>query len=158
MTTEATPYKADRKIENSKLPWKYLKTLASAQRQFTATIPVGQTKEHYMRPSYWDVVAIQLDIYSKIHVIAEDGSFYGEYLVIDCSRIHATLVELFYVDIESVTQETPAAEEEYKYAWKGPVKRHCVIRVIDDEIVKSEMPSKAECQQWIAAKSVSVPA
>ena len=150
--TKSKPYTIEGGRENPKLPWKYLKTLAASQRQFTATIPVG-----HMRTSYWDVVAIQFEVNTKLNIIAEDGSFYGEYLVVACSRIHAQLVELLYVDIETAALQNRIPED-YVYAWKGNVLRHCVLRTSDNEIVVQEMASKQECMEWIAAKMGSVAA
>ena len=149
----STPYVAASESEKPKLPWKYLKPFGTNHKQFSATIPVGITREEYLRPAYWDVVSVQFEPYSLIHVVAEDGAFYGQYLITHTSNTGATLVELLFKDLEEAATAALVDDEEYEYKYRGPVHKHCVIRRSDDHVVLKEQPSKAACLQWIAAKA-----
>jgi hypothetical protein len=38
----------------------------------------------------------------------------------------------------------------YKVEYKGPTKKHCVIRLSDNEIVQEGIAQKSEAQRWVS--------
>ena len=150
--SNSKPYVASSEEEQAKLPWKYLRPFSANHKQFSATIPAGITEDEFMRPAYWDVVSVQFEPYSIVHVVAEDGAFYGQYLVTTASRTGAQLVKLMNIDLSGAHELAPD-DEEYEYRYRGPMHKHCVIRKADGQVVLAEQHSKAACLQWIAAKA-----
>jgi len=62
----------------------------------------GTTRERLLDPSYYSVVGDMFLPYDKLHVIAEDRSYYAELLVTDCGRGYASVTELGFHPLEAL--------------------------------------------------------
>lgn len=135
-------------------PAEYTRTL------WTVTVEPGITRETIESSAFWNHVARKLKPYDRIEVQCDDGTFFGEYLVLSTGRAWAKVHCLqFHKLTNSDVSETQAAlnDQDYEVAWKGPHKKFCVVRVSDKEILKDEIPNKDDAYKWMNqhAKTVS---
>jgi len=128
-----------------------VKSAETRHNRWSATIPEDHTLEDLMNPRYWSAAALMFRRGDIIEVRTDDEAYFGEFIVLDCSRIHAALKELRWVDL-SDTEKVSIDSETYEYKWKGPHLRHCVLRKSDGEVVLQEQATKQACVDWIAGR------
>ncbi len=120
---------------------------------YCATAEAGITFKQMLEVDYWAHVARQLKPYNMVECRSEDGTFWGLVLVMEVGRNWAKVHPLQYValDTKDVAQTRTAMESksEYRVEWKGPVKKHAVIRNKDDAIVHEGSASKVDAQAWL---------
>jgi len=109
----------------------------------------GSIREDFLKPDYWSHIAFQLEPYHMIEVRADDGTYWGEYLVLSCERTWAKVKELRWHELDH--QATDLQELIYKF--RGPHCKHSVIRVSDSSVLIEKLPSKEDALKWIAANS-----
>ena len=114
--------------------------------RWAATIEPDHILEDLMKPHYWAHSAMYFTPGDIVEVRTEDGSHYGRFYVTDCSRTHASMFKLEWHKLDGATAEHV---EDYVYAWKGPVKKHCILRVADQTLVQEQLPTKKDALQWI---------
>lgn len=113
---------------------------------FDAVLPPDHTLEDILTPRYWSHTAIKFNPGDIINIRYDDGSHYGRFYVVDCSRVHVSLHKLEWVELGATEV---LQSEEYKYKWRGPLHKHCVIRVSDDQVVAEQLPTKAAALEWM---------
>lgn len=120
---------------------------------YCATAEAGVTFKQMLEPDYWAHEARKLKPYDLVECRSDDGTFWGLALVLEAGRNWVKLAQLQYVplDTKDVAQTRTAQEgkAEYRLEWKGPVKKHTVIRNKDDAIVHEGAGSKADAQAWL---------
>lgn len=133
-------------------------------RQFSHKAEAGVTRKHLLEKEYWSHVSEVLTPYSKIEVRNADGSYYGIYLVLDCSRGWAKVQELNWWNLTTAdvadTQSNQGASSDYEIAHKGPNKKWVVIRKSDGVVISKDPIERKEMAQawltnWLASKSHS---
>lgn len=107
-----------------------------------------------LQPAFWAHVAPTIKIGDRIEVTAHDGSWIYELLVRSKPvgrATEATVIPLNFYDLNAIDAETRATAVgvEYEYAFKGPVLKHCVIRLADRTIVAEKLDTKAQALDWI---------
>lgn len=122
---------------------------------FAVTVEPGITKADVLRTDFWAHVSKQLRVSDKIILTVDDGSIYGELLVIASDRLWAKMHILQWVNLQtrdvSETQAAgPSPEDNYLIEWKGNVKKHVVIRKSDQAILHEGDQTKAEAAAWLA--------
>jgi len=125
-----------------------LKSAEFERIQWVATVEQGVTREDLLEPSFWSLAAVNLSPYNRIEVRCDDGTFYGEYLVLDSSRTWAKLYELSFhqltsSDVSLSQTEKPALVLDI--AFKGPHKKWCVLR---GEDILQEGMLKNDAEDW----------
>lgn len=110
------------------------------------------SKSHIEQPEYWTHIARRLTPGDLIEVFAENGSFYGELLVRVCDKNWAKVAVLSWHDFESQA----VASTKFDVVWKGPVNKHCVVRVSDGEIIEKGFQTKAEGAAWIETQKAVI--
>lgn len=118
--------------------------------QWDAVIAADHTLKDVMNPAYWAHHATKFQNGDIVSVYTEDESNYGRFIVTGCSRTHVNLHKLEWHQLSTTESAT---SEEYAYAWKGPTKRHCVIRKSDSVIVQEALPTKEDAIKWIASSA-----
>ena len=117
------------------------------RNRWSVILSPSHRKEDLSVPKFWSIHASKLNNGDIIEVRTEDETAYGEFIVIECSRIHAKVQELSWHELGA--KEQASGDPEYMYKWRGPIHRHCVVRISDQHPMVSEMPSKDACLQWI---------
>jgi len=120
-----------------------------AVSNFWTIIPDEATKfEDLLVPEYWAHVAARLRTSDIISVVAEDGSYYAQLYVAVAGSKYAKVVPLFKADLESAIEETPALVT-HVVKFKGPILKHCVIRLSDKEIISQGHSAKQDAENWL---------
>ncbi|QKJ88017.1 hypothetical protein PMPD1_3084 [Paramixta manurensis] len=101
----------------------------------------GQTFEDFKEPDAWAHVAVQLKKFDKIELVAEDGSFYAEGVVLKVTKTSAHVH--FHIHANLNEKSEPELKEPTYYAeFAGPHARWRVVRRADGEVVESGIESK----------------
>lgn len=108
--------------------------------------PEKLERKHLVDPSFWAVIARQLRPGDVIECFAQDGTHYGELLVLAADRAYAKVHVLRW---EALTTAEVSETQDYKIQWKGAQKKHCVIRAKDGEIIHEGEQTKEGAQQWL---------
>lgn len=132
-------------------------TLREAEYRRTVwelTVEKGIEPKAVLQPAFWAHVAGRLKIGDRIEASAADGSWLYELIVRSKPlgrATEATVIPLNFYDLNAIDAETKAAMSgvEYEYAFKGPVLKHCVIRLADRTIVAEKLDTKAQALDWI---------
>ncbi len=146
---------------NLKLPTGYanLKESDGARQQFYAIVHDKNTElEDVLEPSYWAHHANRFVVgggsgFPEVTLVWEDGSRYLRLIVLGTGHLSAVVKVLEDKRLDDqqtaeISRENP--DVPFLYAWKGPTKRHCVIRAKDKEIVKDGFATKEAADKEIA--------
>ena len=105
----------------------------------------GHTRAHIEQPEYWSHIARRLTPGDIIEVLAENGAFYGQVLVRVSDKLWAKVAVLSWHEFDSQSVDSKKLE----VTWKGPVNKHCVVRVSDGEIIEKGFQTKDEAAAWV---------
>jgi hypothetical protein len=142
----------DKKTEPRKLILPRFKDAAYERNIWQAVIEAGVSFEDVQNPTFWAHVSGKIKQNDRIEVIAEDGAYFAELLVLDCDRLWAKTAVLRFVELSApdIAAEllTPLSCG-YKVEYKGPTLKHVVIRLSDNVIVREGIARKGDAQAWI---------
>jgi len=113
---------------------------------FDAVLPQDHTLEDVLTPRYWAHTAMKFNPGDIINIRYDDGSVYGRLYVTDCSRTHVAVHKLEWSKIGA---GEAMQREEYRYKFRGPHWKHCVIREGDEAVVQTNLPTKDAALEWI---------
>ncbi len=119
-----------------------------ARNVWTCTAPSGAQPEDFLRPEYWGMVAKTMKPFDHVEVRTDDGTFWGEYLVLASDRTWAKLHPLREVVLPSADAED--ISKDYKIEHKGPHLKYCVIRKSDSSIVHEGEQERLGAEQWLS--------
>lgn len=127
------------------------------QHVWRAFAEQGVTLETLKDPAYWANWGHRMTPWDMIIVTTEDGTLWAELLVLSCGRTYANVKvlrseNLTTADVEQ-TQGAGVTQSTYQYVWKGPNKRHCIVRS-DGEIVHEGSQTKVEAVAWAVQNKV----
>lgn len=109
--------------------------------------------EDLLKPEYWVNVAEKFKPFDKVEARADDGSWYAEYLVLETSRkwtrMHMLASHNLTTQDVSLTQ---SKLQEFAVEFKGPHRKHCVIRLSDQEIIHEGESTKSGAHAWLAER------
>jgi hypothetical protein len=110
---------------------------------------MGTTVNDMLAPEYWTHVASKLKSLDRIEAVAEDGSWFADFIVLHGGAVSAKVVLLHRVQLETVD---PAAmeTETHEVKWRGPVVKWSVVRKSDGLVLKDGFPSKADAAEHMA--------
>lgn len=112
--------------------------------RYAAVVDDGTSVDDLKRPEFWCHVANKLRQTDVIEVLPEDGSFFAELLVLKTGIGFAKVMLLRHVDLEG--QETDGDSDLVHVQWKGPHRKHSVIRKSDGEILRDGFATKADAE------------
>lgn len=118
-----------------------------AIRHHVVTVEDASHPEDFEKPEFWSLVANQLQIGDHIEVRDDAMTFWAEYLVTACDATWAKTQCLRKVKLDAEVGKEISSE--FKVEYKGPHKKHCVIRVSDKSIVKEGCQTAAEGRGWL---------
>ena len=128
-----------------------LSLMQSVQAIYTATPPVGTTKEDMMNPIFWSHVVRKLKPMFEIWAMPKDGAWYGKWLVIfaDANNFQVKLKELAFYPLEELSE--PELEgDPYLVKWISPPVRFGIIRKADKAVIKDRFETKEQAYAWKA--------
>lgn len=148
---EAIAEKVEKKVVGARKPTR-LKEADHERHVWIVSVPSDVTFEQAQQPDFWAHVGAQLRPCARIEVMPDDMAWFGELIVVSCDRLWAKTAPLRFVRLdEAPAFEVPASlGSGYEVQYKGPTKKHCVIRLSDNQIVREEIQTKAEANAWIA--------
>lgn len=127
-----------------------LKLAEQANNFWQAYAPDGCTPEDIENPIFWSVYSQKLRPFDGIRVIAEDGTWMANCIVIQSSRTETK------VHVEKVIQlmqvETPDIKDPYYIKWAGPKKMWCLFRTEDGARIKEGMQTQEEAATYKSQK------
>lgn len=116
----------------------------------------GTLPEDLLRRDYWAHLGRELKPLDKIEAIAEDGTWYAEYLVLGCDRLWAKVHllsshDLTTQDVSATQAELSEADFTVKFV---PAKKWCVLDKpttvgTPPGYLKDQCQTKQEAQEWL---------
>jgi hypothetical protein len=150
IASEASPAPAPVKKEAVyRLTGPRMKEASYARTVYHVTPEAGTPFEALLRAEYWAHVAIKLRPMDRVEVLAEDGGYFAELLVISTSRLAATVAVLSHVVLTSADQAPATDEGRYDTKWGGPVAKWRVVRRVDNVVVRDGFANKDEARRFI---------
>lgn len=141
---------ADNKVVGARKPTR-LKEAEHSRNIWLLSVPSDITLDNLLQPDFWAHVGAQLRPCARIEVVPEDMSWFAELIVLDCGRLWAKVAPLRFVELAGKADvPTPSAADAYKVEFKGPIKKHVVIRQSDKVIVQEGIAQKEDAHRWIA--------
>lgn len=124
---------------------------------YVARIPRGVRLEDVLVPSFWAHTAPKLKPYDKIELRAEDGTWYGEVIVMDSSRTWARVKPLvgpvFFTTAD--VSESQAAETNFEVLHRGP-KKWSVIDKKNRKVYFEGGALREDAETWIKTEGQKV--
>jgi hypothetical protein len=120
-----------------------------------ATPAAGTKYEDILGAEYWKHVAVSFQPHSRIEVVPEDGTWFAELFIVSCGRNWANVLPLRHVEL-AAPAVTPETDPKYKVMWRGMTHKHCVVRVSDKEVIKTEFATAAEAAKWLEEYEATV--
>lgn len=124
----------------------------SHRRDWVVNAEVGTTIQDVLDPAYWAYVvkssSIQLSPYDRIEVRLESGEWVAELMVVNVGMTWASvhLLKLHELSDSAVPVPEPT---KFDIQWKGPQRKHAVIRLADGDVVQEGFGQKAEAADWL---------
>jgi len=121
---------------------------AEYERMIWGAYPApGVQPDDLLKPSYWANVGAQMQPYHKIEVRPEDGSYYGELLVLSCGPGFAQVQTLFIIELGDQYHEKVTIGP-YLINYGGPVQKWRVIRASDNHVMSQGFSNKGQALRW----------
>lgn len=111
-------------------------------------VPAEYSFEDATTPEFWTHVANTLKLGDKIEMLAENGTWYAELLVVYIDRGTVKTAVLFKTDL-AAEAPVPSLIDGYKVEWSGPHTKWRVVRQKDGEVVHTHEPDKARAAAWL---------
>jgi hypothetical protein len=112
------------------------------------TPEVGTEPDDLLDTAYWAHVAIQMRPYDKVEVRADDGSYYGEMLVLLTGRTWAKVTPLFFKRLEEASADD-VDDEEMFIKFSGPKAKWRVLRTKDGMVLSEGHSTKDLAATWM---------
>jgi len=133
-----------------KLPVPRMKSAEYMRQCHRVTPEAGTPYDAVTEPSYWAHVAQKINPYDKIEVVAEDGAWYAELLVLSVDKMAITVREIVLIDLHGDSTEDAEGDQEqsdYFSKYRGPHLQWCVMRRSDQACVRDKIQTKVQAQQ-----------
>ena len=125
-----------------------LKLMETAHNHWCLHAPDGAPPDDVKKGDFWSLCSERFRPFDFITVIANDGTWLVEAIVLSCARtwaqVHVRKTEKF---ADAVAPESSRA---YKAEWKGPELKWCVIRESDKAMVQDGLDNAKAANAWLA--------
>ncbi|HEY9064717.1 MAG TPA: hypothetical protein VIO33_07010, partial [Burkholderiaceae bacterium] len=118
------------------------------RRDFCVNAEEGTLPTDIVNPAYWSHVAAQLQQFDRIDVREETGAWLAELIVIDGGRNYAK-VYMAKLHLFHDTDRIAAPAAKHRVEWKGPQRKHSVIRIADNQVLQEGFPDKSAASAWL---------
>lgn len=116
-----------------------------ARSIWQVTAEPGMTPESFLEPGVWANVAQQMKPFDTVTVLADDASWWAEYLVWDTDRLWAKVQLLRKVARTGASEDTPQRRDEYHVVYRG-TRKYSVLRKSDNAVIKDGFSTKEDAQ------------
>lgn len=107
----------------------------------------GEYQEDFLQPEYYANVAVNMRPMDHVEIRCDDGSFWGEYLVIAADRQWAQVMELrSHRLVQALQQPT---DKRFRVEYKGPHLKHSVIRLQDSAVLHEGEQTASGANRWL---------
>lgn len=106
----------------------------------------NHTKEHALSPEYYAHVSQRHRVGDKIELRWQDGSRYAELLVIACDRNYTKVRVISWLELNEGAE---IKSDRFDIQWRGPAKKHCIVRRSDGETIHEGEQTKADAKKWL---------
>lgn len=143
--------------ETPVLPPQCIREVEYVRTLWCVNVPAGHAPEDILAPGYWAHAATSMKGFDKLEVRAEDGSWYAEYLVLDCARTWAKIVPIVGpIRLDggrlhkppATSAEITAAMNDYEVKFRGP-RLWSVVRISDGAVLKENEHQRETCEGWL---------
>lgn len=121
--------------------------------RWSVVLETHHTRADIMTPRFWTSISNKFKPGDILDIRYDNESVYAEFIVIEADRLGARLQELRWVELGGTGSDVAIDTSDYKYEWKGPHMKHCVVRSDDGEIIMKEFPSRDAALLWIAGRN-----
>tara|TARA_R110000868_G_scaffold411755_1_gene708898 strand:- start:17797 stop:18267 length:471 start_codon:yes stop_codon:yes gene_type:complete len=119
-------------------------------RQIHCATAFDDTKpEDLLIPEYWAHVAASLHPWDRVEVVANDGSWWAELMVLDCGRNYARMAIMRDFDLSGKTNQAPLDMKAYTVKHRGPHSKWSVIRISDGAVVHEGSEKQDMADAWL---------
>lgn len=130
--------------------------LAEVKRQdWVVDAEAGTTVEDVLSSGYFAHMAARMAINDRIEVRLETGEWILELIVLDVGRNWAKCFVAQHYDLTKAPK-TAAVPDAFRIEFKGPHRKHAVIRNSDNSVVKEEFARKPEAEAWLKSYETSI--
>lgn len=121
------------------------------------TVPVGQSFEDTLEPSYWQHVAARLRPGHEIKIAAEDRTFWGHLFVRDTGKLEAKVGVISKVSFDHVA-DNDSDDADTFVKWRSPSTLYGVFRKDDKECLHDGFATKEAALVWAASRAENLAA
>lgn len=133
----------------SKILEQRLKQVEFARNVWAVTPEAATTFEDLLRPSYWSHVARTLQKNDRIEVLAADGSYFAELIVLSKTDIDVRVGVLRKVQLAEIEQLAPPSADEFEVKHRGGA-GWSVIRKADKKVMFERGETQAQAAEWVS--------
>lgn len=126
-----------------------IKLAEFARSVWNVTPEHGTTFEDVCRDEYWQMARNELRVGDRIELIAEDGAWYAELIVLCLKPRGVQVGAIRHVSFEDEAEQG-AGSEDFLVKWRSPRSRFAVMRKADGQVLKEGFDQKEEAQSWLA--------
>lgn len=108
----------------------------------------GMTLEDVLKPIFWAHVGHLMQRFDIIEVLSDDEAWFVQLIVRDSARGYAKVTVLSHLELDAEEINKTITVEGFEVAWKGPKRKHVVIRQADRTLLKEGFSSKTEAMTW----------
>lgn len=130
-----------------KLPAGRLGEAQYERQDFVGTAEEGTVLADVLEPSFWTHHASRLKPFDRVEVREESGNWIAEVVVLQVDRNWAKVHLLAMHDLMAAQEDAPAPQR-FAVQWKGPQKKHVVMRLADGVILQEGFSSKTDAMSW----------
>lgn len=125
-----------------------IQVAAYARNEFRISVPAETTRDDIKREDFWRSVAERMHVSDKLEIIADDLSWYSEWLVTAVDRRWLRVKELSYIVIDGSELAHASETDEFTVVHRGP-KGWSVKRKSDAAILVENLPARSDAEKWV---------
>lgn len=116
---------------------------------FFVSAEIGVDLKELVRAEYWAHVARQLHIGDHIEVLAIDGAYYAELIVLAVGATWARVLVINHV-VNAVADKPSIAPDSFYVKWSSPSTKFRVHRTADKSVVSDGFETAEMAKEWLA--------
>lgn len=126
--------------------------LAEQWRQdWVINVPEADKIEDVLDFAYWSHVAQSMQQFDRIEARCETGEWTADLIVTDVGRNWAKVYLVAKHDLcpAGGSAGAPKASIKHRVEWKGPQRKHIVVRISDGAVIQEGIATKEAAQMWL---------
>lgn len=124
--------------------------LSEYERQdWVANAEIGHTISDVMKPEYFSHKSASFKPLDHIEVRAEDMSWVAYLIIVEVDRNWVRVALDRVVKLQAASALVGVKSANFIVKWMGPQRKHSVLRVADNEIVKEGFATAAQAAAWL---------